>query len=152
MIKKLRQEGYSYKEISESLRVPINTVKSYSRRKGLTGSHNKKKHICLNCGYEIDDKKKFCSATCRQTWWNNHLDKVNLKSYDSFTCKYCHKLFNAHGNKHRKYCSHECYIKDRFHHEYKYGVSINTGSINTGSGFRFFRSYLFFAIFFANTR
>lgn len=117
MIEKLRQEGYSYKEISESLRVSINTVKSYCRRNGLTGNTKKKKHICLNCGCEIDEKKKFCSPTCRQTWWNNHLDKVHRKAYYSFTCKYCHKPFNAYGNKNRKYCSHECYIKDRFYHE-----------------------------------
>lgn len=117
MIEKLRQEGYSYKEIADNLRISINTVKSFCRRNGLTGSKDKKRHICINCGCEIDENKKFCSPECRQTWWNNNLDKVNRKTYYSFTCSYCHKSFNAYGNKNRKYCCHECYIKDRFGHE-----------------------------------
>lgn len=117
MITKLRQAGYSYKEIADALKISINTVKSFCRRNGLTGTSEKKKHICINCGAEIDEGKKFCSSKCRQDWWNNNLDKVDRKAYYHFTCSYCHKPFNAYGNKNRKYCSHECYIKDRFGHE-----------------------------------
>lgn len=117
MITKLRLEGYSYKEIADALKISINTVKSFCRRNGLTGTSEKKKHICINCGTEIDEGKKFCSSKCRQEWWNNNLDKVNRKAYYNFTCSYCHKPFNSYGNKNRKYCSHECYIKDRFGHE-----------------------------------
>lgn len=28
---------------------------------------------------------------------------------------YCGKAFVAYGNKDRKYCSHDCYIRDRFY-------------------------------------
>lgn len=117
MITRLRQAGYSYKEIADALKISINTVKSFCRRNGLTGTSEQKKHICINCGAEIDESKKFCSSKCRQEWWNSNLDKVNRKAYYNFTCSYCHRPFNAYGNKNRKYCSHECYIKDRFGHE-----------------------------------
>lgn len=117
MITKLRQSGYSYREIADALKISVNTVKSHCRRNGLTGTFENKKQICINCGVEIDDGKKFCSSNCRQAWWNKNLDKVNRKAYYSFNCSFCHKPFNAYGNKNRKYCSHECYIKDRFGHE-----------------------------------
>lgn len=117
MITKLRKEGYSYKEIADALRISVNTVKSYCRRNGLTKTVEKKRTICINCGNEIEEGKRFCSSSCRQNWWNNNLDKVNRKAYYPFTCSYCNKPFNAYGNKNRKYCSHECYIKDRFNHE-----------------------------------
>ncbi|MDU0964873.1 hypothetical protein [Peptostreptococcus anaerobius] len=61
MITKLRQAGYSYKEIVDALKISINTVKSFCRQNGLTGTSEKKKHICINCGAEIDESKKFCS-------------------------------------------------------------------------------------------
>ncbi|MGF3065799.1 DUF2116 family Zn-ribbon domain-containing protein [Facklamia sp. P12950] len=79
MIEKLRQEGYSYKEIADALRISINTVKSYCRRNGLTGTAEKKRYICINCGTEIGEGKRFCSSMCRQTWWNNNLDKLIVR-------------------------------------------------------------------------
>lgn len=117
MIEKLRQNGYSYKEIADALKISINTVKSFCRRNDLSGTSTNKTYICINCGKELNANKRFCSSTCRQAWWNKNLDKVNRKAYYSFTCSYCHKPFNAYGNKNRKYCSHECYIKDRFGNE-----------------------------------
>jgi hypothetical protein len=34
-----------------------------------------------------------------------------------FTCIACGKRFSAYGKADRKYCSHECYINDRFYRE-----------------------------------
>lgn len=65
MITRLRQAGYSYKEIADALKISINTVKNFCRLKGLTGTSEKIKHIYINCGVEIDDSKKFCSSKCR---------------------------------------------------------------------------------------
>ena len=48
MITRLRQAGYSYKEIADALKISINTVKSFCRRNGLTGTSENKKHICIN--------------------------------------------------------------------------------------------------------
>lgn len=76
-------------------------------------------HHCLCCGKEVVQprgrkEKKFCSDKCRNKWWNSNLDKVNRKANYEFICPHCKKLFSAYGNKNRKYCSHACYIEDRF--------------------------------------
>ena len=54
------------------------------------------------------------SEKCRNKWWNSNLDKVNRKANYEFICPHCKKPFSAYGNKNRKYCSHACYIEDRF--------------------------------------
>ncbi len=59
-------------------------------------------------------KKRFCSVSCCQLWWNAHPDAVRQKALYHYTCAGCGKAFTAYGNSHRKYCSHECYIKDRY--------------------------------------
>lgn len=124
-IRKLRKEGYGYGRIAQILSLSVNTVKTYCRRHGLGGvavnpaPADKKNHHCLCCGVVVVQnngrkEKKFCSDKCRNKWWNANLDKVNRKAEYSFVCAYCKKPFSAYGNKHRKYCSHECYIFDRF--------------------------------------
>lgn len=59
-------------------------------------------------------EKKFCSDRCRMKWWNSHLDQVQRKANYDFVCPVCKKPFTVYGNANRKYCSHECYIEDRF--------------------------------------
>ena len=51
---------------------------------------------------------------CRLAWWNEHRDSMNRKAVYRLTCAYCGEVFDSYGNKSRKYCSHACYIKDRF--------------------------------------
>lgn len=73
-------------------------------------------NCCRNCGKQLTQTPgrkpvKFCSDTCRTHWWNSHLDKVNRKAFYSFTCAHCGTPFTAYGNNHRKYCSHDCYIR-----------------------------------------
>ena len=74
---------------------------------------------CENCGREIQQiakrkKKRFCCDKCRNEWWNSHLDQVKRKAVYDFRCPCCGKEFHIYGDKRRKYCSHECYIADRF--------------------------------------
>jgi len=74
---------------------------------------------CLNCGAPVRQnpgrkEKKFCCDSCRNKWWNAHLSLVKRKANYEFLCPGCGETFTAYGNSHRKYCSHECYIKDRF--------------------------------------
>lgn len=76
-------------------------------------------HYCLCCGKEVVQpggrkEKKFYSDKCRNKWWNSNLNKVNRKAIYEFICPHCKKPFSAYGNKNRKYCSHACYIEDRF--------------------------------------
>ena len=59
-------------------------------------------------------KKRFCSDSCRMKWWNSHMDKVKRKAIYEFTCLHCGRTFTAYGNSGRKYCSHDCYIEERF--------------------------------------
>lgn len=52
--------------------------------------------------------------TSRQASCNYGSEEVNRKANYSCTCAFCGKQFTSYGNKHRKYCSHACYINDRF--------------------------------------
>lgn len=122
----LRAAGFGYKKIAEQMELSENTIKTYCRRNGLggnlamqDGSGQADKHVCRYCGAEVEQKpgrkeKKFCSDKCKNKWWNKHLDKVKRKAVYRFECPYCQKPFTAYGNANRKYCSHECYIADRF--------------------------------------
>lgn len=74
---------------------------------------------CENYGREIQQiakqkKKRFCCDKCRNEWWNSHLDQVKRKAVYDFRCPHCGKEFHIYGDSRRKYCSHECYIADRF--------------------------------------
>lgn len=124
-IAKYRQEGYGYTQISKMMDLSINSIKTYCRRHSLTGSEvepvkpQQRGDACECCGASITQtpgrkKKRFCSDRCRMVWWNSHQDQVKRKANYQFTCCYCKKPFVAYGNANRKYCSHECYIEDRF--------------------------------------
>lgn len=123
-IRELRAEGNSYGKISQALCLSENTVKTFCRRNGLGGvlavpTHNVHYHHCKCCGVPVSQptgrkEKKFCSDKCRMKWWNSHLDQVNRKANYERNCVCCGKDFVSYGNKSRKYCSHECYIEDRF--------------------------------------
>ena len=125
-IGKYRSAGFGYKKIAEQMGLSENTVKTYCRRHGLGGNMALQQSVaqsegqhCLCCGMPVQQtrgrkEKKFCSDRCRNKWWNSHLDKVERKANYEFICPHCKKPFTAYGNKNRKYCSHECYIADRF--------------------------------------
>ena len=125
-IERLRGEQYSYNRISVMLGIPLNTIKTYCRRHDLGGNIVEKTSAitngnakCLMCGVAVAQnrgrkEKKFCSDICRNKWWNSHLNLVNRKANYKYSCPFCKKEFTVYGNSHRKYCSHECYIRDRF--------------------------------------
>jgi len=128
-IARMRKSGLSYTKIARELGLSKNTVSSFCRRNDLTEgvSAETKTAIlqeanekpCLNCGTPVRQdpgrkEKKFCCDRCRNKWWNAHLSLVKRKANYEFVCPGCGETFTAYGNSHRKYCSHECYIKDRF--------------------------------------
>lgn len=126
-IAEMREEGYGYTKISHALGISVNTVKSFCRRKKMTGTAvavskvpiKDGRHFCLGCGKEVAQnpgrkEKKFCSDACRNRWWNSHLDRVNRRANYEFICPQCKKPFTVYGNAGRKYCSHKCYIAHRF--------------------------------------
>ena len=74
---------------------------------------------CENCRVSIQQykgfkRKRFCCNKCRNEWWNQHLDQVKKKAYYQISCQYCGKEFQVYGDKRKKYCSHECYVANRF--------------------------------------
>ena len=122
-IKEYRNNGYGYKKISRLTGICESTVKTFCRRNGLGGNTqeptSETEKTCINCGkpivqYPGRKEKKFCSDSCRNRWWNSHLNLVKRKAMYEFVCPTCGKTFSAYGNRNRKYCSHECYIEDRF--------------------------------------
>lgn len=120
-----RSQGLSYTAISNIMEVSINSIKTYCKRNGLGGvrAYEKTNSInvctCENCGQPVIQnpgrkKKRFCSDKCRNAWWNSHQEQVSKKANYECICAFCNKSFISYGNRHRKYCSHECYIEDRF--------------------------------------
>lgn len=135
---KLRTQGVGYREIASTLDLTRDTVRSFCRRNNLNGHGQvaklnyqmmqEEKLLCQNCGKLIKAKdrgrpRKYCSDFCRRAWWRENQDKrkPNDAAVYKYTCKHCGKEFKVYGNKNRKYCSHDCYIK------YKYWSEEGTG-------------------------
>lgn len=125
-IKVLRGKGYSYSKIAVVLEISENTVKAFCRRNNLGGVRTNRvntkieKNIkCKQCEKELEQsengtRKKFCSDKCRRQWWKEHDYCIDRKAYYKLTCEGGGNRFESYGNKVRKYCSHNCYIKKRF--------------------------------------
>ncbi len=125
-IQELRASGYGYGKISETIGIPLNTVKAYCRRNGLGGAvvqetaeANVEIRYCKCCNAVIQQltgrkEKKFCSDRCRNKWWNSHLDQVDRRANYECTCQNCGIKFISYGRKERKYCSRSCYLDSRF--------------------------------------
>ena len=110
---RLRRNGESLKDIATSLEMPLGSVKSFVARNDIQPYTE---GYCKQCGVKVTHtehkkKKQFCSDECRMRWWNRH----GKYSYThTFTCKHCNKVFIKHRNDKPLYCSHACYIADRF--------------------------------------
>ena len=124
-IAEYREQGMSYTEISKKMDLSINSIKTYCKRHGLGGIRAYEADssfvvvACEHCGNPVKQnpgrkQKRFCSDKCRNLWWNSHIDLVKKKANYECTCVSCGKQFTSYGNKERKYCSHSCYIEDRF--------------------------------------
>ena len=130
-IHELRFKGLGYKAIGNVLGLSRDAIRAFCRQNGLDGDgivvsknyeiKKEKGILCLRCGKVLKQPKrgkarKFCSEECRRTWWKENSDKGNRKETAVYqlVCAYCGEEFESYGNKNRKYCCHECYIKDRF--------------------------------------
>ncbi|MCL2512358.1 MAG: RNA polymerase subunit sigma-70 [Oscillospiraceae bacterium] len=117
-IARLRGEGKSSPAIAAALDISVNTVKSYCRRKGL-GEVKAQTRLCAHCGAELagpakTKPKKFCSDRCRAAWWGAHPEKLRPGKVHAVDCAHCGAAFHSSVSANRKYCSHECYITQRF--------------------------------------
>lgn len=123
--------GVGYRAIASVVGLSRDIVRNYCKSHGLDGlasdvrinikERMEQGKACLNCGRDLKQpatgrKRKFCSDECRREWWKEHSDSIQRKesAYYEKTCVYCGKSFKVYGNKNRKYCSHNCYVHDRF--------------------------------------
>lgn len=126
IVASMRRAGAGYKKIAQELRLSENTIKSYCRRNGLTSTEPEPEIVmvptektCLFCGesfiqYPGRKVKKFCSAECRNKYWNAHIGDEKRKAMETYSCPHCGNQFYAYAGHGRKYCSHACYISARF--------------------------------------
>ncbi|WP_406713275.1 helix-turn-helix domain-containing protein [Trueperella pyogenes] len=119
-VMELRRRGASYGQIATSLGISRNTVKSICRRANITTAlavESEPAKVCEQCNGHIEPAvagQRFCCDACRLAWWHAHPERLNRQAIYTFTCAACGESFDAYGNKHRKYCSHPCYIRHRF--------------------------------------
>lgn len=130
-IRELRMRGVGYRAIASVTGLSRDVIRNYCKSQGIDGyaaelTVNMKEQmqqgrVCLCCGKELKQpvagrKRKFCSEKCRRDWWSAHQDAIQKKETAVYekVCDYCGKPFTAYGNKSRKYCSHNCYVHDRF--------------------------------------
>ena len=116
-------QGMTYSQISNSLSMSVNTVKSFCQRNAISTSNKMRcagnKEKCKHCGKQLIQSAKgkartFCCNQCRYAWWNRHRHQPNRKASYRLTCAYCGREFISYGAPNRKYCAHACYISDRF--------------------------------------
>ncbi|MGJ9482084.1 helix-turn-helix domain-containing protein [Actinotignum sp. GS-2025e] len=116
----LRRRGDSYGQIATSLGMSRNTVKSICRRADITtapAARCEPATTCEHCNGHIEAAivgRRFCCDACRLAWWHAHPERLDRRAIYTFICRACGQTFTAYGNKHRKYCSHPCYIRHRF--------------------------------------
>lgn len=133
-IRELRMRGVGYRAIASVVGLSRDIVRNYCKSHGLDGYANEltvnmkeqmqQGKVCLCCGKEIKQpktgrKRKFCTDTCRREWWSAHPEVINKRdtAFYKKTCTYCGNPYTVYGNQNRKYCSHECYVHDRFWRE-----------------------------------
>ena len=130
-IRRMRLEGKGYRIIAKEIGLSRDIVRNFCKSQGLAGYADKglvlegkelrrDKGVCIECGKELEQPKTgrrrlFCCEDCRRGWWKRNNDQVNKKAYYKIRCLCCGKVFEVYGNKDRRYCSHECYIEDRFY-------------------------------------
>lgn len=127
-IAEMRKSGMGYKKIAQALGLSEGTVKTFCHRNGMAGvspeitetdGASVDRKPCRQCGVMVPQypgrkEKKFCSDDCRNKWWNAHLGEANREAMSRYTCPACGRPFSAYVKRNRKYCSHGCYIADRF--------------------------------------
>ena len=120
----LRTQGYGYKKIGQLMGLSVNTVKTYCKRNALGGAVINQpcstENACKCCGMTLVQtpgrkRRVFCSDACRTKWWNSHPELIKHRGDYQVVCSHCGQPFSVTKNSARKYCSHGCYIADRFH-------------------------------------
>ena len=71
-----------------------------------------------SCNVDLQSRSLSKKQTKRKRV-ESHTKEYKSTSHENaiytYVCAACGKQFEAYGNNHRKYCSHKCYINDRFY-------------------------------------
>lgn len=117
LILAMRQQGMTYAGIAGELGLSPNTVKSICRRSDvkIQPPEETADGVCKNCGAPLPPnaggrKRVFCGDPCRYAWWNR---KRRVRLY-RLRCLGCGRQFISYGNRKRKFCGRECYIRSRY--------------------------------------
>ena len=122
----LRKQGIGYRQIAAELGLSRDAVRYYCKTHDLAGNATEayasvRGVICPQCGKRLTQaktgrKRLFCSDNCRHKWWhaNEKMLPRPLGSREEVLCACCGQPVLDYRNKKRRYCSHECYIRDRF--------------------------------------
>ena len=124
-IRELRQRGIGYRTIAAELGISRDTVRNFCTSHALSGIAADQSfapaNVCPCCGEEIVQPhrgrpRRFCSDACCRKWWAAHPDAIHQgpEAQRRLKCAYCGKAFIVYGNAQRRYCCHNCYIRDRF--------------------------------------
>ena len=123
-----RSAGVAYGKIAQALGLSVNTVKSFCQRNNMSdvpvypvhtvtdvAADDSNTHLCRYCGKPIEQipgrrERRYCSAVCCTRWWGKYGAARNHRH--PAVCQHCGKTF--YGRPGRKYCSHACYIEERF--------------------------------------
>ena len=117
IIRQMRFAQVDYPSIAAHLGLSVNTVKSFCFRNGLNTAALVAQHpLCKCCGKPMPDAsktrpRKFCSAHCKTTWWNQHRWERQSDRMTQYTCKVCGRIFYDYVSSKRCYCSKECLWK-----------------------------------------
>ena len=113
---KLRLQGFDWEHISAELSMPVSTLKTYCYRNGLSDNDIEDISECCYCHKPVAQKAKgrhrlFCDEKCRSAWRREY-HKLNEPVYHH-TCAGCGAAFDTVGNKSQRFCSMDCYRKNR---------------------------------------
>ena len=111
----LKAKGLTVTEISDTVGVPIGTIKSFCyRNKGTPVPilPQKATTTCVCCGKPIDPQsgrhaRRFCDRSCYIRWW--HAQGGHKRTEYNKVCAHCGKPFTVFTRKAQKYCSAACY-------------------------------------------
>ncbi len=118
-VNRLQGFGLDYREIAEVTRIDRETVRTYTRRHpAVITIRIEADGYCRSCGRPLaftagHRTRLYCGTSCRMRFWNGHRDHIRHRTWRTYTCLCCGKMFEAGGREARKYCSRECYHQSR---------------------------------------
>ncbi len=101
------------------LRISDSRSAAYSTTPQLRPTNIPDDIYCKCCGAPLVNtpghrQKTFCSKSCQERYWREHRNITLCASLVSCTCLGCGKEILDYKGHHRKYCSHQCYIRVRY--------------------------------------